>query len=78
MTLEFLQNFQNGNTTVRGRNITFSEVVIAKVTRLPTEGTKWIDKHVLLYNAVAVFQDLGEQLVQTGKGIHPSALRQPW
>lgn len=55
-----------------------SEVVIAEVTGLPAKGIKWTDKHVLLYNAVTVFLDPGEQLVRTGKGIHPSTLRQPW
>lgn len=78
MTLEFLQNLQNGSTTIRGRNITIFEAVIAKVTRLPAEGTSWIDKHVFLYNAVTVFPDPSERLVRTGKAIHPSALRQPW
>lgn len=55
MTLEFLHNLSSRHTPVRGRDIMVSEVVIAKVTRLPAEGTKWTDKHVLLHNVVAVF-----------------------
>lgn len=39
-----------------------SEVVIAKIIGLPSKGTKWIDNHILLHNAVIVFQDPGEQL----------------
>jgi len=46
-------------------------VVIAKVTGDLIEETKWIENHILLYNAVAVFQNLDEQLARTGKGIHP-------
>ncbi len=55
MTLEFLQNFQNGSTTVRGKSITIYEVAIAKVTGLPAERTKWTEKNVLLHNAIEVF-----------------------
>lgn len=75
MALELLQN---GITKVRGRDITVSESVTAKVTGLSTEGTKWIDKHVLLHKAVTMFQDPSEQLARTRKGIHPLALRQSW
>lgn len=78
MKLEFLQNLQNGSTTVRGGNITVSEAVIAEVTRLPAKGIKFTDKHILLYNVVVVFQDPGEKLVRTGNAIHLSTLRQPW
>lgn len=51
-----------------------SKEFIAKFTGLTAKGTKWTDKHLLMYNAVTVFQDPGEQLVRTGKGIHPSML----
>lgn len=40
MTLEFLQNLQNGSTTLRGRDIVVSKAVIAEVTGLPVEGKK--------------------------------------
>lgn len=53
-------------------------MVIAEFTGLPVEGTKRTDKQILLHNAVAVFQDPGEKLARTGKGIHPSTLRKPW
>jgi len=36
-----------------GRNIIVSEVVIVEVSRLPVEGTRWIDKHVLMQDAIA-------------------------
>lgn len=78
MTLKFLHNLLNGSTTVRGRDLTVVEAVIAKVTRILTEGTKWTEKHILLHNVVVVFQDPNEKLARTGKGIHPSALRWPW
>jgi len=78
ITLEFLQNLQNGHTMVKGRNITVSEAVISKVSELPVEGTRCMDKHVLLQDTIAVFQDPDEQLVRKGKGIHPTYLRQPW
>jgi len=48
MTLEFLHNLYNGRTMVKGRNIMVSEAIIAKVFRLPAEGTRWMDKHVIL------------------------------
>jgi len=68
MTLEFLQNLQNGSTTVRGRDIKVSEAIIAEVTRLLAKGTKWTDKHVLLHNAIVVLQDPDEQFVRIGRG----------
>ena len=55
-----------------------SEEVLAEVTQLLAEGVKWVDKHILLYSAIEAFEDLGERLVRTGKGIHPSTLQQPW
>lgn len=45
-----------------------SEVVIVEVTRLPAEGKRWTNKHVLLQEGVIVFQDPDEQLVRKGKG----------
>lgn len=78
MTLEFLQNLDNGCTTVKGRNITVSKVVIAEVSGLPAEGTIWMDKNVLLQDVFTVFQDPEEKLVRKGKGIHPTTLQQPW
>jgi len=74
MTLEFLQNFQNGHTMVRGKNIMVSEEIIAEVTGIPVEGTRWTDKHVLLQEAVTIFKYPDEQLVQKGKGVPPTAL----
>lgn len=63
---------------VKGRNITVPEAVIAEVYELPEEGARWIDRHVLLQDAVVLFQDPNEQLVCKGKGIHPTTLKQPW
>lgn len=62
MTLEFLQNLQNDGTIVRGMDTTVFEAIIAEVTGLLVEGTKWTDKHILLHNVVTVFQDPGEKL----------------
>jgi len=55
-----------------------SEEVLAEVTRILAEGAKWVDKCILLYNAIEAFQDPSEQLVRTRKGNHPSVLQQPW
>lgn len=73
-----MQNLQNERTKVRGRNIIVSDAVISEVSILPAEGTRWTDKHVLLQDAIAVFQDEDEQLVHKGKWIHPTYLRKPW
>lgn len=78
ITLEFLQNIHNGCTTLKGRNIIVSKAVIVEVSKLPAEGARWADKHVLLQVAIAVFQDPYEKLVRKGKEIHPIALKQPW
>jgi len=32
-----------------------SEEVLAEVTGLSTEGAKWVDKRIILYNAIEVF-----------------------
>lgn len=63
---------------VKGRNISFSEVVIAEVSGILVEGIRWKNNPVLLEDIVAVFQDPDEQLVCKGKGIHPTTLRKPW
>ena len=42
------------------------------------EGTKWIDKHVVLHEAVAIFKDPEEELIRKGKGVHPASLKEPW
>jgi len=52
LRLEFLHNLHNGSTTIKGRSIIVSEVVITEVTELPVEGTKWTENHVLLHNAI--------------------------
>ena len=69
---------QNGRTTVKGKSITVFEEVIAKVSRLPTEGIKWIEKHVQLHESGVVFKKLDEELISKGKGIHPASLKEPW
>lgn len=51
-----------------------SEEIIAEVTGIPVEGTRWTDKHVLLQEAVTIFKYPDEQLVQKGKGVPPTAL----
>lgn len=78
MALEFLQNLQNGHTMVKFRNITVSKAIISEVTGLLAEGTRWTDKHVLLKDAVTVFEDPDEKLVRKGKRVHPTTLRQSW
>lgn len=40
LTLEFLQNLQNSSTVVKGISMVLSKEILAKVTRLPTEGAK--------------------------------------
>ena len=42
------------------------------------EGKKWIDKHVLIQEAVSVYHNPNEKLVRKGKGIYPAFLKQPW
>ena len=48
IAIEFLQHLQNGQSLVRGRRITISDTVIAKVSGLLVEGTIWPKKHVML------------------------------
>jgi len=62
-----MQNLHNGITVVKGIIMMVFEEFLAKVTRLLEEGVKWTNKLVLLYNAIEVFQDLGEWLVQARK-----------
>jgi len=40
---------------VKDRNITVSEVVIGEIFGLLIEGMRWMDKHVLLQDAIIVF-----------------------
>lgn len=62
---------------MRGRRILVSDVVIAEVSGLPTEGTIWPKKHVMLQDAVDIFRDADEELTKKDKGIQPSSLAKP-
>lgn len=63
---------------VRGRQITVSDAMIAKVSRLPAEGPVWAGKQLKLQDAIKDFRDEGHELIKKGKGIRPSSLGEPW
>lgn len=48
VALEVLQNLQDGHTTMKGKAIAASKVVIAEISGLSREGIKWTKKHVQL------------------------------
>jgi len=76
--LELLQNLQNGSTTVRGRPIIVTEVILAEVTGLLTKGMKWVEKNMTLQEVLELFADPGKELVRKGKVLHPASLSEPW
>ena len=63
IAIEFLQNVREGHTIFKGIIIPVSEEEIFEVFIIPMEGKKWNDKHVLIQEAVSVYQDPDEQLV---------------
>lgn len=63
---------------VRGRKITVSDVMKAEVSGLPAEGAVWFDKQVMMHDAMDIFRDKGQELINKGKGIQPSSLGEPW
>lgn len=74
VSIEFLQHLWNGQSMVKGRRITISEVVIGEVSGLLAEGIVWPKKHVMLQDVEENFRDAGEELTSKGKGIQPSSL----
>lgn len=52
---------------VRGRQITVSDAVIAKVFRFPTEAPVWMNKQLNLQDAIETFKDEGQELIIKGK-----------
>lgn len=64
-------------STVKGIRVTVSEVVIAEVSGLSTEGAVWPKKHIMLHDAVEIFRDVDKELTRKGKGIQPSSLGEP-
>jgi len=49
--LEFACNLTEGFSVVQGVQIPVTEEVIAQVTRLPTNGTRWFSRKHLILNA---------------------------
>jgi len=78
VTIEFLQNLQNGQSMVRGRKITVLDAVIAEVSGLPAEGPVWAGNRLKFHDAIEAFRDEGQELIKKGKGLRPSSLREPW
>ena len=67
--IEFSQHLQNGKSLVRGRQIPVTDVVIAEVFGLPTEGPVWASKWLKLHDVIEAFRDEGQELIKKGKGI---------
>lgn len=67
--IEFLQNLQGDHSIVRGRQITMIDTIIVEVSRLPAVGPLWTHKKVRLQDAMATFQDEGQNLIVKGKEV---------
>lgn len=78
ISIEFLQNLHNGQSMVRGRQITVSDAMIAKVFGLSVEGLVWASKWLQLHDTIEAFKDEGQELIKKGKGIRPFSLGEPW
>ena len=62
IAIEFLQNLQDGKTRVNDRTIPVTEEIIAIVSGIPAQGERWVEKHLLLQEAIALYQDPDEPL----------------
>ena len=62
IAIEFLQNLQEGRTQVNDRTIPVTEEIIATVSRIPAQGERWAEKHLLVREAIVLYQDLDEPL----------------
>lgn len=78
IAIEFLRNLQNGQSMVRGRQITVLDAVIAEVSGLLAEGLIWAGKPLKLHDAIEAFRDEGQEIIKKGKGVQPSSLGEPW
>ena len=55
IAIEFLQNLQEGKTRVKGRTIPITEGIIVEVFGIPVQGEIWVEKHILLREAIVVY-----------------------
>ena len=78
IAIEFLQNLQEGKNRVNGRTIPVIEEIIIEVSGIPMQGERWAEKHLLLREAVTIYQDSDEPLERKNRGINPTSLHQPW
>lgn len=56
---EFLWHIQNGQSLVRGRQITIIDAMIGEVFGLLTEGLVWASKKLKLHDTMEAFRDEG-------------------
>ena len=76
--LEFACNLTEGFSIVQGVQIPVTEEVIAQVSRLPVNGTRWFSRKHLILNVQQDFLQPGEQVEPKGRGVALQSLPQPW
>lgn len=78
IAIEFLWNLQNGQSVVRGRQITVSDALIAEVSGLLAKGPVWARKRLKMHDAIEAFKDEGQEIIKKGKGVWSSSLGERW
>jgi len=75
---EFACNLREGFSIVQGVQIPVTEEVIAQVSGLPTNGTRWFSRKHLILNAQQDFLLPVEQVEAKGRGVALQSLPPPW
>ena len=76
--LEFACNLREGLSIVQGVQILVTEDIIAQVTGLPTNGTRWFSRKHLILNAQQSFLRPRENVQPKGRGVALQSLPPPW
>lgn len=76
--LEFTCNLREGFSIVQGVQIPVIEDIIAQVTGLPTNGTRWFSRKHLIFNAHQSFLRPGENVQPKDRGVALQSLPPPW
>lgn len=76
--MEFEKNLERNQIEVRGLKLEVREEVTARVTGLPVEGKRWINRKVNDPSLKGDFLQEEESLVKKRKGIDRLSLPQPW
>ena len=74
VAIEFLQNLQENNSTVRGRHIAVTDDIITEVSGLLAIGSVWTLKKERLQKFIENFQEECQSVTIRGKGVLPAAL----